>query len=167
MSAVINFRLTVCALLVSMVAAALPVVADDESFQELLAKAQAPGDRQAELYAKLARRQVEIADDHFNKGEVAQGHAAVKEIVNFAGKALESSKQAKKRLKQTEITLRKTTRRLADVAKTLAFEERPAVNQAVQEIEEIRNQMLELLFGPTKKSEKGDGPAAAKPEGQP
>lgn len=167
MSAAANLRLTVSTLLVMVLAAVFPAFADEETFQELLAKAQAPGDRQAELYAKLARRQVEIADDHFNKGEVAQGQAAVKEIVNFAGKALQSAKQAKKRLKQTEITLRKTSRRLADVAKTLAFEERPAVNQAVQEIEEIRNQMLELLFGPTKKSEKGNRPAAdARPEGQ-
>lgn len=167
MRAAINFRLTVSALLAMVLAAGFPVVADEESFQELLAKAQAPGDRQAELYAKLARRQVEIANEHFNKGEVAEGHAAVKEIVNFAGKALDSAKQARKRLKQTEITLRKTSRRLADVGKTLAFEDRPAVNQAVEEVDGIRNQILELLFGPGKKSEKGDTPGAAKPEGQP
>jgi hypothetical protein len=168
MSGAIHFRPVLPALLAVLLAAPLPAFADDESFQELLAKAQAPGDRQAELYAKLARRQVEVANEHFNKGEVAQGHAAIKEIVNFAGKALASAKQARKRLKQTEITLRKTSRRLADVGKTLAFEDRPAVNQAVEEIEGIRDQVLELLFGPTKKSGKGDmsvpGP---KPEGQP
>ena len=167
MKATIHSRLTVPALLVMALAAALPVFADDESFQELLAKAQAPGDRQAELYAKLARRQVEIANEHFTKGEVAQGHAAVKEVVNFAGKALESAKQARKRLKQTEITLRKTSRRLTDVSKTLAFEDRPAVNEAVEEVDEIRNQVLELLFGPTRKSEKGETPRAPKPEGEP
>jgi methionyl-tRNA synthetase len=155
-----QIRVRLGALLLFVLAAAFPVFADDETFEELLAKAEAPGDRQAELYAKLARRQVEVANEHFNKGEVAQGHTATKEIVNFAGKALDSAKQAKKRLKQTEITLRKTSRRLADVAKTLAFEDRPAVNEAVEEIEGIRNQVLELLFGPIRKPEKDATPGA-------
>jgi hypothetical protein len=165
MTAGITFRLLTCALLVAVLGAGSRLFADDETFEELLARAQAPGDRQAELYAKLARRQVEIANEHFNKGEVVQGHTATKEIVNFAGKALQSAKQAKKRLKQTEITLRKTSRRLADVAKTLAFEDRPAVNQAVEQVDEIRDQVLELLFGPTRKPGKSNAPDP-RPEAQ-
>lgn len=130
------------------------LVADDESLEELLAKAQTSRDQQAELYAKVARRQVEIANQHFNNGEVDKAQAAVQDVVGFAQKALDSAKQVRKRLKQTDITLRKTSRRLADIAGTLAFEYRPPVNRAVKEIEVIRMQILDIMFGPAKKSEK-------------
>lgn len=155
MAATTIFRLPAAALLAAALMVGFPaqLFADDESMEELLAKAQTAGDRQAELYAKLARRQVEVAEDHFDKGELAQGQAAVKDVVSFARKALDSARQMKKRLKQTDIILRKTSRRLADVAGTLVFEDRPPVNQAVEEIENVRMQVLELIFGPSKKSE--------------
>ena len=130
-----------------------PLVAA-ESIDELIAKAQQSREHRAELYAKVAQRKVEVANDYFTKGEVAQAHAAVQDAVSFAGKALDSAKEVRKRLKQTDLTLRKTSRRLTDVAATLAFEDRPAVNQAAQQIEDIRTQILELMFGPTRKSEK-------------
>jgi hypothetical protein len=39
------------------------------------------------------------------------------------------------------------------VARTLTFEERPPVTQAVEEIEDIREQILEIMFGGKKKSQ--------------
>jgi hypothetical protein len=130
-----------------------PIFGGDNTIEELIAKAKASRDHRAELYAKVARRKVEVASDHFATGEVAQAHAAVQEAVSFAGQALDSAKQVRKRLKQTDITLRKTSRRLTDVAGTLAFEDRPAVNQAAKQIEDIRIQVLELMFGPTRRSQ--------------
>lgn len=126
---------------------------DEETIQELIAKAQSEPDQQAELYAKVARKQVELANNQFNQGDTAKAQAAVRDAVSYAQKALVSAKQTHKRLKQADITLRKTSRRLADVARSLAFEDRPPVNQAVDEIEEIREQILELMFGGKKKSE--------------
>jgi hypothetical protein len=154
MSIVLQLRVLPPALLVMVWLAASLLVADDESMEELLAKAQSSRDQQAELYAKVARRQVEIANQHFNDGDVDKAQAAVQDVVGFAQKALDSAKQVRKRLKQTDITLRKTSRRLADIAGTLAFEYRPPVNRAVKEIEVIRMQILDIMFGPSKKSDK-------------
>ena len=126
---------------------------DEETIQELIAKAQTEPDQQAELYAKVARKQVDLANDAFIKGDTTKAQAAVRDAVSYAQKALVSAKQTKKRLKQADITLRKTSRRLADVARSVTFEDRPPVNQAVDEIEAIREQILELMFGGKKKSD--------------
>ena len=151
----VYFRLMFPALLVlgvTLVSSTLMAGAD-ETIQQLIAKAQSDRDEQAEIYAKVARKQVELANDHFNQGDAAKAHAAVRDAVNYAQKALDAAKQVRKRLKQTDITLRKTSRRLADVARTLTFEERPPVTQAVEEIEDIREQILEIMFGGKKKSQ--------------
>jgi hypothetical protein len=147
-------RLVLPALLVAsvMLASSTLMAGDDETIQELIAKAQATPGEQAELYAKVARKQVELANDHFNEGDAAKAQAAVRDAVIYAQKALDSAKQTRKRLKQTDITLRKASRRLSDVARSLTFEERPPVNQAVDQIEEIREQILGIMFGDKKKS---------------
>ena len=132
----------------------VPAFADDESIEELLAKARESRDHQAEIYAKVARRQVEVANGLFVDGDPAKAHAAVDEAVKYAGMALESAKQTRKRLKQADITLRKTSRRLSDIAGTLAFVDRPAVNDAVKQIEALRMQLLEVMFELNGKSEK-------------
>jgi len=74
--------------------------------------------------------------------------------VKYAAQALEAAKQTHKRLKQADITLRKTSRRLSDIAGTLAFADRPAVNDAVKQIEELRMKLLEVMFELNGKSEK-------------
>jgi len=140
------------ALGVMLVSSAL-LAGDEETIQQLIAKAQSEPDQQAELYAKVARKQVEVANDHFNQGDATKAQAAVREAVGYAQKALVSAKARKKRLKETDITLRKASRRLSDVARSLAFEDRPPVTQAVDEIEEIREQILEIMFGGKKKSD--------------
>jgi tetratricopeptide (TPR) repeat protein len=137
-----------------MLASSTLLAGDEETIQELIAKAQSEPDQQSELYAKVARKQVEVANDHFNQGDPAKAQEAVREAVSYAQKALVSAKERRKRLKQTDITLRKTSRRLADVARSLAFEDRPPVSQAVDEIEEIREQILDIMFGGKKKSDK-------------
>lgn len=156
-----RLRFLVSVVIGAILACSTLLAGDEETLQELIAKAQTPSEKQPELYAKVARRQVEVANDHFNQGDAAKAQAAVRDVVAYAQKALDSAKQGRKRLKQTDITLRKTSRRLADVARTLSFEERPPVTQAVEQIEEIRDQILDIMFSGKKKS----GVTAPSPEG--
>ena len=150
----LRLQLLIALTIVIAFARCVPAFGDDESIEELLAKAKESRDHQAEIYAKVARRQVEVANGLFVNGEPAKAHAAVEEAVKYAAKALESAKQTHKRLKQADITLRKTSRRLSDIAGTLAFVDRPAVNDAVKKIEDLRMQLLEAMFELKGKSEK-------------
>lgn len=120
---------------------------NDEPLEQLKTKAAAAsgGDR-AVLYAQVARGEVELANQHFTDGNVDRGHAAVRQAVDYAQKAAAAARISKKKLKETEMSLRRTARRLSDIGETLAVDDRPAVEQAVKEIQKIEDQLLEMLF---------------------
>ncbi len=124
----------------------------DEPLEQLKAKAaSSSGGEQAVLCAQVARQEVELANQHFTGGNVDQGHAAVREAVAYAEKAGNAARTSKRKLKQTEMSLRRTARRLSDIGKTLAVDDRPAVEQAVKELQHIQDQLLEVMFGGEKK----------------
>lgn len=124
----------------------------DEPLERLKAKAAASsGGEQAVLWAQVAREEVELADRHFIDGNVEEGQAAVREAVSYAEKARDSARNSKKKLKQTEMSIGRTARRLSNIGKTLAVDDRPAVEQAVKELEQIQDALLEALFGKEKK----------------
>ncbi|MGH9493332.1 MAG: hypothetical protein ACRD2K_07500 [Terriglobales bacterium] len=123
-----------------------------ETLEELKAKAAAAtGGEQAILCARVAREEVELANQHFTDGNVDQGHAAVRDAVAYAEKARDAARTSRKKIKQTEISIGKTARRLSDIGKTLAVDDRPAVEQAVKELEHIQDQLLEAMFGEGRK----------------
>jgi ABC-type transporter Mla subunit MlaD len=109
---------------------------------------------QDKLYAQLAMRATEVANDHYTAGDVTKAQAAIDEVVSCAEKARAAALQTNKNLKQTEITLRETLRRLDDLRRTLAVEDRPYVETAINRIETVRKQLLDQMFGPKPKERK-------------
>jgi hypothetical protein len=65
----------------------------------------------------------------------------------FATVATEAARKSGKHLKDTEILLRATARRLDDVGRTLNFDDRPYVQTAVKQVEKLRQQLLDHMFG--------------------
>ena len=98
------------------------------------------------VYSEIARELTEEANRQFTEGQLAAGQASVKQIVEYAEKASAAAKLKNKKTKDTEINLRKTARRLEEVAKTLAVEDRPPVNAAVEKLDEIRKELLEFFL---------------------
>jgi hypothetical protein len=119
---------------------------EDEPIEKLIARAETHSDNQAEHCADVARREVEIANQYYTSGDVTKAEDAVKLTITYSQKALEAGKRTHKKLKETDLTLRKTSRRLSDVEQTLAFEDKPLVKDAVTKIEQIRSQLLALMF---------------------
>jgi hypothetical protein len=109
------------------------------------------GGEQAILCARLAREKVELANQYFTDGKVDEGHAAVRDAVAYAEKAGDAARSSKKKLKQTEMSIGKTARRLNDIGKTLSVDDRPAVEQAVKQLEHIQDQLLDAMFGEGKR----------------
>lgn len=121
---------------------------NDESIEKLMARANSAGDHQAELCADVVRREVELANQYYTAGDEPHAQNSIKIILEYAQKTLDSARRYHKKLKETEITLRKAGRRLSDVGHTLALEDRPPVHSAVEKIEEIRSQLLDVMFAP-------------------
>lgn len=127
----------------------------DQNLERMKAEAmKSSGGQQAKLYAELAESLVEVANQQFNQGESVKGHATVQDILDYAGKAHDAALSAKSNRKEVEIHLRNTQRHLENVKRTLAAEDRPALDQVEKKIEQLRQDLLDSMWAPKKKEEK-------------
>jgi tetratricopeptide (TPR) repeat protein len=124
-------------------------LAANETASQLKARADAAhGGEQAKLCLEYARRQLEDANALFTDGQVDKAQSEVREAVDYARKAADAAASSGKQLKETEIKLRKLGERMHDVGESLAFEDRPPVRQAVDQIEQIRSDLMVRMWGP-------------------
>jgi hypothetical protein len=132
-----------CVLLLS-----LPGRATDQTPAELKARADsAQGSERVVLSLEYAHRQLEQANALYTDGDVEKAEAAIQEVVAYSRTATETATTANKRLKQTEIELRKIEHRMRDIGASLNIDDRPPVEKAVQEIEQLRASLLAKMFG--------------------
>ena len=106
------------------------------------------------LAIQIAERQLHTADKLYIDGKAEEARAAVDEVVAYCAKARDDATTSKKHLKNVEIDVRKIADRLRDIKRTLAFEDQPAVEQAIRTLEGIRTQLLDEMFGKGNKKEK-------------
>ena len=116
--------------------------------------AKASGGRQAKLYSEVAESLVDFANDQFNQGESVKAHATVQEILDYATKAHDGALSSKDNRKEVEIHLRNTQRHLENVKRTLAAEDRPALDAVEKKLEKFRQDLLDAMFAPPKKDGK-------------
>ena len=130
----------------------LPAFAKDKTVDQLKAEVQkSHGGHQAELYAELARRLVEVADQQFTAGDSTKGQATVQEILADATRAHDLAVSTRDKLKHVEIQLREAQRNLENVRRTLAAEDRPPVSAVENKLADFRQDLLNVMFAPKKK----------------
>jgi len=119
-----------------------------ETTPDLKARADAAhGGERAVLSMEYAHRELEEANNFYNQGDVEKGEAAVQEVLTYAQQAATAAATSGKRLKQTEIDLRKLEHRLHDIGQSLNIDDRPPVEKGVQQLEQIRADLLAKMFG--------------------
>jgi hypothetical protein len=115
---------------------------------ELKAKADAAhGAEQAKLCLEYARLELENSNALFTDGDVDKAQAEIQEVVTYSRKGADAASASGRQLKETEIKLRKLAERMHDIAQTLAFEDRDPVHKAVQEIQQIRSDLMVRMWG--------------------
>jgi len=153
-----RFRVSVLMLLVAaslaafaFTAVALPAVTGKESLDQLIARAESarPEDRPA-LYLDIVRQKAEAADKLYNAGDAEAGNTALHDVVIFSKKATDASIDTGKKLKNTEIALRKMTEKFRDIKHTVAFEDQAPIQQTIDELEKMRTDLLSAMFGKKK-----------------
>lgn len=128
------------------------VASGQKDLDTLKAEAEkATGSQQAKLYAQLADRLVDVADQQFNQGNSVQGHATVQEVLEDASKAHDVALRTHDKRKEVEILLRQTQRHLENVKRTLAAEDRPTLDEVEKKLAELRQELLDSMFAPKKK----------------
>ncbi|MGA9812505.1 MAG: hypothetical protein WBQ64_07000 [Terriglobales bacterium] len=125
--------------------------AAEESVDVLIARAESapPNDRPA-LYLKIADLKAKAADQLYNDGNADAGRAALKDVVAYSKKATDASVATGKKLKNVEITLRKMAEKFRDIKRTVAFDDQAPLQQAVDDLEKMRTDLLSAMFGKKK-----------------
>jgi hypothetical protein len=136
-----------CATVVLALAAA--TLAGTQTAEQLKAKADsAHGSEQAKLCLEYARLTLENSNALFTAGDVDKAQAEIQQVVAYARKGADAAEASGRELKQTEIKLRKLSERMHDIAATLAFEDRQPVHTAIDQIEQIRSDLMVRMWGP-------------------
>jgi hypothetical protein len=120
----------------------------EETLAELITRAESSKlDDRPRLYTEIARRQVKAADQLYAAGKPEEARAAVRDVVEYSDKASDAATHSGKKLKDTEIAVRKMVARLRDIKRTLAFEDQAPIEEAVNHLEQVRTQLLSQMFG--------------------
>lgn len=124
------------------------LAAKDETLDQLIARADSARleDRPA-LYLEIARRKTDAVDKSYNSGNAEAATATLQDVEAFSRKATNTSIQTGKKLKNVEIGLRKMAEKLRDVKRTVAFEDQAPIQGTVDQLEQMRTDLLYAMFG--------------------
>jgi hypothetical protein len=125
--------------------AALP--GTPQTLEELKARINSvsPGDR-PQLCVQVAQRQLEAADKLYAAVETEKAQATLADVIAFSEQARDYSIQSHKHEKQIEIEVRRMTRKLTDIKRTLTREEQPALDNAIAHLQRVRDDLLLAMF---------------------
>jgi hypothetical protein len=119
-----------------------------ESLEQLIARApSARAEEQPHLYIEIARKELEAAEKSYKAGENDAARKSVDELVSYSGKASDAASQTGKKLKDTEIALRKMAQKLRDLKRGLPYDDQGPVQAAADRLEQMRNDLLSRMFG--------------------
>ena len=134
------------------VSLSLSALAEKKTVDQLRDEAEkSKGGHQAELYAELAVRLVEVADQQFTAGDSIKGQNTVQDILANATRAHDVAISSQKRMKQVEIHLRESQRQLENVRRTLAAVDRPPLEAVEKKLADYRQDLLNEMFAPKKR----------------
>jgi len=96
----------------------------------------------------LEEREQELrdADRLYNAGQADAGRAAVDSVVAYSDKACDATNQARNKIKNTEIAIRKMAAKLRDIKRSLVFEDQAPVQAAADHLEKLRTSLLARMF---------------------
>jgi hypothetical protein len=130
-------------------------MARDETIDELKERvAKASVSERPALCIQISERQLDAADRLYAAGDDEKAQATMTDVIAFAEQARDSAIQSHKREKQSEIAIRKMTRKLANLKHTVAHEDQQQIQDAIDRLERIRDDLLAAMFPNGVKKEK-------------
>ena len=126
--------------------------AKDATIEELKdrVKSASIGER-PRLCLQIAERQLDAANKSFAADESDKARTSLTDSVAFSELARDYAIQSHKHLKQTEIAVRGMTRKLSDLKHTVAHDDQPAVQDAIDRLQRVRDDLLLAMFPHGKK----------------
>jgi hypothetical protein len=121
--------------------------ADEPSVDELKARvADAKIADRPPLCLHIAERQLGAASRFYEAGDSEHARAALADVVAFSELARDSAIQSRKHEKQSEIAIRKMTRKLADLKHTVSHDDQEQVQNTMDRLQRVRDDLLVAMF---------------------
>lgn len=108
--------------------------------------AAAKPEAQVKEYIDIFEQEIELGDRAYNDGDADKGLALVNDAVADASRARDAAFKSHKLIKKLEMHVRKSARRLEEIRRSLAFEDRAPVAKAVGQMEDISRELLAKMF---------------------
>lgn len=134
-------------LLITLLLTSVSLAGQKASEEELQRKIEsAHNGKKAEFLMQLAHQQLEDADHQYHDGDTEKALRTAQICEANADEATAASLESGKRLKDTEIELRKLSERLQAIREELSFEDRQGLDPMVQKLEQDRSKLLDRMF---------------------
>ena len=104
------------------------------------------GKDRVELGVVIAQRQIDAAEKAYNAGDTDAGQKDAADVAQYGIAAANEAVSTGKRMKDTEIDLRKISERLDNLARSVDIDARPPVQEAQKRLEAARNNLLMRMF---------------------
>ncbi len=125
----------------------LALAREHESLEQLKTRFESAAAKdRISLGLRIAEIQTDAADRLYGEGKSDAGRAAVADIVSYCEKASNAATQSGKKLKDAEITIRKIAHKLADIKRSVNFDDQAPLQEAVDHLERVRTQLLSKMF---------------------
>ncbi len=119
---------------------------EPQTIDQLKARLQsADAKKQIELYMELATLQINEADKTYNS-DAEKAKQLMEEGTQSAEKAGQGSVDTGKHMKQIEIDLRKLEKRMEDIRRSWAVEDREPIEPEIKRVEAVRSKLLDRMF---------------------
>ena len=99
-----------------------------------------------ELAVVIAQRQMEAAEKAYNAGDADAGQKSIADVSQYGAMAATEAAESGKRMKHTEIDLRRISERLDNLARSVDVDARAPVRAAYNKLEAARNKLLMRMF---------------------
>lgn len=120
----------------------------EESLDQLKARADAASPaEQTDLCIQVADRALKLTIDAYKANQPNEGRTSLDEVVKYSDKAHSASIRSGKKIKHTEIKIRRISERLRDLKFNTDVDDQPLVQAAIDKLEEYRTELLKSMFG--------------------
>ena len=129
-------------------AAAIALAGTEQTVAELKARVESAREEDRPgLCVGIAGRQLDAAAKLYTAGNPQEARSAIEDVAAFSEKAGDAASKSGKKLKPTEIAVRKMAHKLRDMKRTLSFEDQAPVQNAIDRLEHVRTDLLTKMFG--------------------
>ena len=98
------------------------------------------------LYAELVSQMTDLAGKQFNSGESGQASQTLQLVQRYAEKIHAGVTEDSKKLRDAELLMRRASFRLKGILSVATYEDRPALEVTLKQLNEVQSELLMQVF---------------------